>query len=95
MALAGLAEAQWAMYSNTNDKTWADKAMQSNNAALQLEPDRPAVRYAAGITLFRIGRYRRMTRQKSPRRLTVARWRNCAAAPNAITRAFRNRAPRA
>src|SRR5690349_18108673 len=29
MGYAGLAEAQWAMWSNTNDKTWADKAIAS------------------------------------------------------------------
>jgi tetratricopeptide (TPR) repeat protein len=57
MGYAGLGEAQWAMYSNTNDKQWADRAMQSTAIALKLEPDRPAVRYSAGITLFRIGRY--------------------------------------
>lgn len=57
MAYAGLGEAQWAMYTSINDKTWADKAMASTATALKLEPDRPAVRYAAGITLFRIGRY--------------------------------------
>jgi tetratricopeptide (TPR) repeat protein len=57
MAHAGLAEAQWAMWSNTNDKSWADKAMQSTATALQLEPDRPAVRYSAANTLFRSGRY--------------------------------------
>lgn len=57
MGYAGLAEAQWAMYSNTNDKTWADRAMASTATALQLEPDRPAVRYSAGFTLFRSGKY--------------------------------------
>jgi len=57
MGYAGLAEAQWAMWSNTNDKTWADHAIESTATARQLEPDRPAVRYSAGMTLFRIGRY--------------------------------------
>jgi serine/threonine protein kinase/tetratricopeptide (TPR) repeat protein len=57
MGYAGLAEAQWAMYSNTNDKTWADQAMSSTAMAVKLEPDRPAVRYAAAFTLFRSGRY--------------------------------------
>ena len=57
MGYAGLAEAQWAMYSNTNDKTWADRAMQATAIAVKLEPNRPAVRYSAGITLFRSGRY--------------------------------------
>lgn len=57
MGYAGLAEAQWSMWSNTNDKSWADKAIQSTATARQLEPDRPAVRYSAGMTLFRIGRY--------------------------------------
>jgi serine/threonine-protein kinase len=57
MGYAGLGEAQWTMYSNTNDKTWADRAMASTATALSLEPDRPAVRYSAGLTLFRIGRY--------------------------------------
>lgn len=57
MGYAGLAEAQWAMYSNTNDKAWADQAMASTAMAVKLEPDRPAVRYAAAFTLFRSGRY--------------------------------------
>jgi serine/threonine protein kinase/Tfp pilus assembly protein PilF len=57
MGYAGLAEAQWAMYSNTNDKTWADKAIESTATAVKLEPNRPAVRYAAALTLFRSGRY--------------------------------------
>ena len=57
MGYAGLAEAQWAMYSNTNDKTWADQAMSSTAIAVKLEPDRPAVRYAAAFTFFRSGRY--------------------------------------
>ena len=57
MGYAGLAEAQWSMWSNTNDKTWADKAVQSTAMAVKLEPNRPAVRYSAGMTLFRSGRY--------------------------------------
>jgi tetratricopeptide (TPR) repeat protein len=57
MGYAGLAEAQWAMWSNTNDKSWADRAIESTAMARKLEPDRPAVRYSAGMTLFRIGRY--------------------------------------
>lgn len=57
MGYAGLAEAQWAMYSNTNDKAWADRAMESTATAVKLEPNRPAVRYAAALTLFRSGRY--------------------------------------
>ena len=57
MGHAGLGEAQWGMYSNTNDRAWADKAMQSTATATKLEPDRAAVRYSAGLTLFRIGRY--------------------------------------
>lgn len=57
MAYAGLAEAQWAMYVQTNDQAWAQGAVESTTTALRLEPDRPAVRYAAGLTLFRSGRY--------------------------------------
>jgi len=57
MGYAGLAEAQWAMYSNTNDKSWADRALESTATAIQLEPNRPAVRYAAAFTHFRSGRY--------------------------------------
>jgi tetratricopeptide (TPR) repeat protein len=57
MGYAGLAEAQWAMYSNTNDKAWADRATQSTQTAVRLEPNRPAVRYAAGLALFRSGNY--------------------------------------
>lgn len=57
MGYAGLAEAQWAMWSNTNDKVWADRAIASTATAVALEPDRPAVRYSAGFTLFRSGRF--------------------------------------
>jgi serine/threonine-protein kinase len=57
MGYAGLAEAQWGMYSNTNDKSWADKALASTATAIKLEPNRPAVRYAAAFTHFRSGRY--------------------------------------
>ena len=57
MAYAGLSEAQWAMYVQTNDKTWAQRAVESSTTALKLEPDRPAVRYSAGLTLFRSGQY--------------------------------------
>ncbi|MDO8680815.1 MAG: tetratricopeptide repeat protein [Acidobacteriota bacterium] len=57
IAHAGLADAQWAMYVQTNDKTWAEKAVESTRAALSLEPDRPSLRYTAGLTLFRSGRY--------------------------------------
>lgn len=57
LAHAGLAEAQWSMYLQTNDKTWAEQAMASTGRALALEPDRPSVRYAAALTLFRSGRY--------------------------------------
>jgi Tfp pilus assembly protein PilF len=54
-AHAGLAEAQWAMYQQTNDKTWADRAMASTRRAIELEPDRPSVRYIAALTAFRLG----------------------------------------
>lgn len=57
MAYAGLSEAQWLMYAQTNDKAWAQRAVESTTTALKLEPDRPAVRYAAGLTLFRTGSY--------------------------------------
>jgi serine/threonine-protein kinase len=57
MAYAGLAEAQWTMYVQTNDKSWAQRAVDSTTTALKLEPDRPAVRYSAGLTLFRSGQY--------------------------------------
>ncbi len=57
VAHAGLAEAQWAMYSSTNDKTWAHRAMDSTKRALELEPNRPSVRYIAALTLFRGGQY--------------------------------------
>jgi serine/threonine-protein kinase len=57
MAYAGLAEAQWATYVQTNDQAWAQRAVESTTTALRLEPDRPAVRYAAGLTMFRSGRY--------------------------------------
>lgn len=56
-AHAGLAEAQWSMYSQSNDKAWAERAMRSTERAVQLEPDRPSVRYSAALTLYRGGRY--------------------------------------
>ena len=55
VAYAGLADAQWAMYTQTNDKTWAQKAMDSTTVAIQLEPERPSVRYIAALTLYRGG----------------------------------------
>ncbi|MSO61716.1 MAG: hypothetical protein EXQ50_06465 [Acidobacteria bacterium] len=57
VAHAGLAEAQWAMYAQTNDKTWAERAMTSTTTAIGLEPERPSVRYTAALTLFRSGRF--------------------------------------
>jgi serine/threonine protein kinase/tetratricopeptide (TPR) repeat protein len=54
-AHGGLAEAQWAIYQTTNDKAWAERAMASTRAAIELEPDRPSVRYIAALTAFRIG----------------------------------------
>lgn len=56
VAHAGLAEAQWAMYAQTNDKSWAERAMESTATAIKLEPDRPSVRYVAALTLYRGGR---------------------------------------
>ncbi len=57
VAYAGLADVQWSMYSTTNDKLWAERAMASTARAIQLEPDRPSVRYTAALTLYRGGRY--------------------------------------
>ena len=57
VAHAGLADARWAMYLGTNDKAWAERAMASTATAIELEPDRPSVRYIAALTLFRSGRY--------------------------------------
>ena len=57
IAHAALAEAQWQMYLQTNDKAWAERAMDSTKRALELEPDRSSVRYTAALTLFRGGRY--------------------------------------
>jgi len=57
LAHAGLAEAQWSLYSTTNDKSWAERAMASTAKAIELEPERPSVRYIAALTLFRSGRY--------------------------------------
>ena len=46
MAHAGLAEAQWAMYLQTNDKAWARAGDGIDpDARSKLEPDRPSVRY--------------------------------------------------
>lgn len=55
MAHGGLAEAQWAIYQQTNDKARADRAMASTRTAIDLEPDRPSVRYIAALTAFRLG----------------------------------------
>jgi serine/threonine protein kinase/tetratricopeptide (TPR) repeat protein len=57
IAYAGMGEAQWAIYNQTNDKAFAQAAVESTTKALELEPDRAAVRYAAALTLFRSGRY--------------------------------------
>jgi eukaryotic-like serine/threonine-protein kinase len=57
IAYAGLAEAQWALYVQTSDNTWAQKAVASTKTALTLEPNRPSVRYTAGLTMFRSGQY--------------------------------------
>lgn len=56
-AHAGIAEAQWQMYNDTNDKSWAERAMRSTQRAIELEPDRPSVRYIAALTSYRAGRY--------------------------------------
>ena len=57
LAHAGLADAQWSLYLSTNDRVWADRAMASTATAIELEPDRPSVRYIAALTQFRGGRY--------------------------------------
>ena len=57
IAHGGFAEAQWAMYQQTNDRSWADRAIASTQRAIELEPDRPSVRYIAALTAFRIGDY--------------------------------------
>ena len=57
IAHAGLADAQWAMYLQTNDRAWAQRAADSTQRAIELEPNRPSVRYIAALTLFRGGRY--------------------------------------
>ncbi len=54
-AYAGLAEAQWLIYQETNDRTWAERAVAATRTAIQLEPDRPSVRYIAALTSFRSG----------------------------------------
>lgn len=57
VAHAGLADAEWSMYSLTNDKAWAERAMASTTRAIALEPNRPSVRYIAALTLWRGGRF--------------------------------------
>jgi eukaryotic-like serine/threonine-protein kinase len=52
-AHAGRGEAQWSMYRQTNDKKWAQQAVESTRIAIELEPDRPSVRYVAALTAFR------------------------------------------
>jgi serine/threonine protein kinase/Tfp pilus assembly protein PilF len=54
-AHAGLAEAEWLLYQDTNDRTWADRAIASTRKAVELAPDRPNVRYIAALTSFRSG----------------------------------------
>jgi len=54
-AHAGLAEAQWLIYQETNDRTWADRAVASTRTAIELEPERPSVRYVAALTAYRSG----------------------------------------
>jgi tetratricopeptide (TPR) repeat protein len=57
IAHAALAEAQWQMYLQTNDKAWAERAMNATKRALALEPDRPSVQYSAALASFRAGQY--------------------------------------
>jgi serine/threonine protein kinase/tetratricopeptide (TPR) repeat protein len=57
LAHAGLADAQWSLYLSTSDRVWADRAMASTATAIELEPDRPSVRYIAALTLFRGGNH--------------------------------------
>jgi tetratricopeptide (TPR) repeat protein len=57
IGFAGLAEAQWAMYVQTNDKQWAQRAVESTQTAVKLEPDRPSVLYTAAQTHYRGGQY--------------------------------------
>ena len=57
MAFAGLAEAQWAMYLQTRDRQWAQRAVASTQTAVQLGPERPSVLYTAALTYFQGGRY--------------------------------------
>lgn len=60
---AGVAEAEWQMYVQTNDKQWAQRAVESTDRALQLEPDRPSVVYTAAITQYRSGQYEHALQQ--------------------------------
>jgi serine/threonine-protein kinase len=57
IAYAGRAEAQWAMYTQTNDRQWAERAVESTQTAVRLEPGRPSVVYTAALTSFRAGRF--------------------------------------
>ena len=57
MAYAALAEAQWAMYVQTKDQQWAQRAVESTQTAVKLEPERPSVLYSAAQTYYRGGRY--------------------------------------
>ena len=57
MAYAALAEAQWAMYVQTKDQQWAQRAVESTRTAVKLEPERPSVLYSAAQTYYRGGRY--------------------------------------
>jgi serine/threonine protein kinase/tetratricopeptide (TPR) repeat protein len=56
-AYAGRGDAQWSMYVQTNDKKWAQQAVDSTRTAIELEPQRPSVRYIAALTLYRGGQY--------------------------------------
>lgn len=55
-ALGAQGEAYWELYNSTRDSKWADLAVQAGRNALQVAPDRPAVRLALARTLVDSGR---------------------------------------
>ena len=56
LAHTGLSQVYRQKYSETKDPMWADRAIESANNALRLEPNRPEVRYALALTLQGAGR---------------------------------------
>ncbi len=55
-AMGALAEAYWELYQSTNERQWADLAVQTGRNALVVAPGQPSVRLALARTLVDSGR---------------------------------------